>query len=118
MSTLTTQKLDSNGDLSIVNGSIELLRDGDALSQILTNKLKLFKGEFSLEPEEGLDWLTLLSSSVNAEEILAVQIRKLLLADSHVIAVEAIELDFDRSESKMNGYFRVLSTFGTVTGSI
>jgi hypothetical protein len=115
---LTTQELDSNGDIVITDGVISVLHDEDALSQILSNKIKLRKGEFSLELNEGTEWSKILGSSVDSEEIVKTRIRKILMGDPYVSNILALEVIFDKENSNLTGTFRVKSNFGTVTGSI
>ncbi|GEM_PF-1663524 len=118
MATLTTQALDSNGDLIITNGILEELTDADALAQILQNKIKLRKGEFTLEPNEGVEWNTILGSAVDIEDIIKTKIRKILLGDIYVSSILALEVVFDREDSELTCTFRVQSDFGVVTGSV
>jgi hypothetical protein len=116
---LKTIKLDTNGDISIVDGSTEILEDKEALTQLLSNKLKLWYGEFEPQPTAGIDWLGILNLDPNIIETrLKSEIRKILLSDPYVSKIIILNMGFDKVQQELEIYFEVESTFGTISATV
>lgn len=59
-----------DGDLvDDANGSLCILEGSDAVIQSITNSLKLFLGEFFLEPTEGIDWFGIVEKPFAAQKL-------------------------------------------------
>lgn len=63
MSELTTTALDDNTwDLEIIDGSLHLLHDLDALQQLIKQRLQVWQGEYYLDTTLGVNWDGILGS--------------------------------------------------------
>ena len=81
------------GDLVITNHNFVMLDNKNTLRQRISNRLSLYLGEFSLVPEEGIDWLTVLSVKYPKAQIgdaVIAEIKK----DTEVVNVVSLEVIF------------------------
>jgi hypothetical protein len=117
MSTLKTLKLFEN-DIVITDGVTEVLYDEEALAQILANKIKLWKGEWLIDVTQGIDYLGILNSKIFFKDRFFKAIRQILLADTRVTKVIALDVTFDRDTATLTGNFSVNTIYGTVAGTI
>ena len=69
------------------NGSLEYVEGADAVVQSINHSLKLFLGEFFLEPGEGVDWFGIVEKPFGAKKIRDAIIAQLLKEP----AIESIE---------------------------
>lgn len=77
-----------DGDLvDDANGSLVVLEGSDAVIQSVTNSLKLFLGEFFLEPTDGVDWFGIVE-----KPFAALKLRDAIIAQlAKEPAIESIE---------------------------
>jgi hypothetical protein len=115
MSTKKTIKIIGN-DISIVSGQTQILTDYEALGQILSNKIKTWKGSYWNDATIGTDWLRLLEEG--DVDRFKIAILKILKSDSRVLKIQALNLELDRTTRELSGSFTVQTTLGTVTGGI
>lgn len=79
----------TNQDLALSNHSFVTLDDKNTLRQRVAHRLALFLGEFSLEPNLGLDWFGLQTSS---DEEIKKAIAKELLKDNEITSIISIDV--------------------------
>ena len=67
MSLKTLQMID--GELVIQDGSPVWLTGAKAVRQRLENRLSLWKGDWFLDPELGIDWLDILDGAIDLQRL-------------------------------------------------
>ncbi|MCB1176512.1 MAG: hypothetical protein KDK36_02930 [Leptospiraceae bacterium] len=90
-------------DLTISNYNFIELDDENTLKQRIKNRLALFLGEFSLEPNEGMDWFTLKEYAYNTDEI-SKAVRSEILRDTEVVSINSLEVIFIDTPEKVKQY--------------
>jgi len=117
MATLQAVKI-INNDIEIINGETTVLYDAEALAQILTNKLKLWKGEWFADVTAGIDYLGLFNQKTFLERRFTAIIRNILLSDSRVSKIESLTASFNKSTREISASFQIASIYGTITGAV
>lgn len=79
----------TNQDLALSNHSFVTLDNKNTLRQRVVHRLALFLGEFSLEPNLGLDWFGFQTSS---DEEIKKAIAKELLKDNEITSIISIDV--------------------------
>ena len=62
MSTINTIKLDTEWNVSVENGRLVIISNLDALTQYIKQRLLVFKGEYFLDINRGVDYENILGS--------------------------------------------------------
>jgi len=107
-----------NGQLKYENGNFILLNDYEALRQNLKNRLKMFKGEWFLNKDAGIDWLNILGVKDIDLNKLKRLVRREILKEKKVLKVINISLNLDRKKREINIYFECESVFGLIKDSL
>ena len=81
----------SNTDLKISNHNFVVLDDRNTLKQRIQNRLSLFLGEYSLEPNLGIDWLSFMTLRPDVEAIKKA-VRSELLSDTEITGINSLEI--------------------------
>lgn len=116
MATLSTikQNKDNWGELLIENGRFITIYDGEALAQLIKGRLLLFRGEYYLNVNKGLDYNNILGAKTPPTEQEVIEVIEDLGYGLGVISIN-IELRTDR---KLTITFVAESDFGAITGGI
>lgn len=117
MKTFEMQTVDGTQgrDITVVGGRLVPLTNVDALRQRLHNALRLHRGEWFLAPESGVNWWGFRrQKSVNRRQVRN-EIERVLLADPDVVALNSLDMDFNRQTRELRINWSVLSNFGTVS---
>lgn len=111
-----------NGDLktTCISGS-------DCLKQRITNRFKLWRGEWEFDQSIGFPWERVLRknpSKKEAETLIRLELKK----DPEVISIESIEIIFIDTEDKANQYdsklrtalirYTVQTVYGIISGDL
>jgi hypothetical protein len=116
MGILTWQITD--GQIDFANNTITELTDGDALAQRIENALKLWLGEWFLEPLEGIDWIDLLEAKpANLAEIERV-VRATIEADPAITNIIEYDQTFTRATRSLLITFTADGDTGLVRGEV
>lgn len=99
------------------------ITDSDAMEQRLRNRLKLYKGEWYLAPNEGIPWLQLKGKANNIDTMRKAIINE-LKRDPEVISIQSLDVILIDTPEKAEKYnkkirtlivnFSVSSPYGTV----
>ncbi len=110
-------KLDIAGDLALTStGDLATVDGLDAVTQRLRFALQHFKGEWTLDEAFGVPWFQdVLKKNPNPVVIDAV-LKQVILATPGVLALESLDLDWDRARRRLTVRFSALTTSGRVKG--
>lgn len=107
-----------DGDLVLSeNGRFAELTDLDCLKQRLNNRMKMFLGEWFIQPSEGVDWIGKTEKPFN-KQLLKIELIKRLDADSEVDEVVDIEMNPDVKTRSVDIEYTVTVNSVTLTDSI
>lgn len=100
-------------DIQIEGGDLALVSGADALAQRLTEKLRLFRGEWFLDTRIGVPWFRdVLGSKSPRGEVVQGAIRQPILDDDEVIEITRFEIDFDGDTRKVRMDMGIRSVYG------
>lgn len=110
-------KLDTTGDLALTaTGDLAVVEGLDAVTQRLRFALQHFKGEWILDEAYGVPWFQdVLKKNPNPVVVDAV-LKQVILATPGVLALESLDLDWDRARRRLTVRFSALTTHGRVKG--
>jgi hypothetical protein len=98
-------------DLDLTNGSASLVEGRDHDRQDIDNAIQFFRGEWFLDPADGLPYFErILVKNVNEGDVLAI-VRDYLLRRDSVQVVQDLDLEIDSSPG------RTITIFGDVIDS-
>lgn len=109
-------------DLVLSNHNFAVLNDRDTLKQRIENRLSLYLGEFSLEPNIGMDWFSLRSRYPDGR--ISDAVRAELLKDSEIKEIISLSVILIDTEEKARLYNKPIRTaligydVNTVYGSV
>jgi hypothetical protein len=107
-------RLDADGDLDLTGGRLTL---EDDVAQRVQRRLRLIRGEWFLDLDAGVPWLTdILGRGVNIGLIRSV-LRDAILGTEGVSALRDFVLDFDRDDRRLRVSFRALGPDGAATAA-
>ena len=107
-----------NNDFVLTNGRLETIIDKDALIQNIKNRLKLWKGEFEIEENSGVDYLNLLNQDNLLDERFRIAIRNAILAEEHIIKIDKLVSTLNRATREYNIEFICETELGLIQGVI
>ena len=110
-------KLDANGDWDITNNQLQLVTGQDEIAQKISNRLKLFLGEWFLDVRLGVPWFSkILKKNPNPSEIEAILIQQ-IIETTGVVTLNSIELSLDNATRKLRVEFEAQTTDGILNFS-
>ena len=115
---MTPSTRQSGRDIAVVNGLVESLSGPQGMRQRLENALRLYRNEWILMPEEGIDWFTILRRRQNHLSILRRAIERVLLADPEVLSVTRVRVSARDDARQLVLEYRVESVYGTDDGRL
>jgi len=107
--------LTENCEVVFRNRNIATVSYKEALRQRLYNRLKLNRGEWFLSPSDGIAWIPLLSEKSNSVMIQS-EIRRAILADTEVDAIESLTIEENTAARSLHIKFSVISKIGKIEG--
>ena len=110
-------RLNTDGDLALgPTGDLEGVAGLDAVVQRLRFALQHFKGEWILDEEFGVPWFQdVLKKNPNPVVVDAV-IKAVILGVPGVLAIESLDLAWDRATRQLTVRFSALTTSGRIRG--
>ena len=107
-----------NGDLVFSDGDFTELTGLDALTQIIQNRLKLWRNEWFAAPDSGIDYFSLFQEKQLLQQKARKAIRDAILADTRIIKINELDITFDNVTRTMACTFSADSSEGLINGSI
>jgi len=81
------------------DGRAVILTGRAAIAQRLRNALLMYREEFTLEPQLGVDWFLLREKGIGLARIQAA-VRAVILADESVIRISEFDIEFSNREDR------------------
>lgn len=116
--TIRDIKLDTNGDWSITEGDLDLVRGGDAIVQAIKIRLQFFKTEWFLNTEAGTPWFQSILVKNPDANVLQTIFRERILGTPGVDELTSLNLSFDSAARSLAVSFRVSTNLGELDGSV
>ena len=107
----------TNGELVFKNNSLVWLEGKDAVIQRIANRLRLWKSEWFLSLDDGIDWLDIFNSQVLPGRIKAT-VKRELLKDKYVDEIVQLDVTFIRERRTLKINFKALGSLGESQGSV
>jgi hypothetical protein len=105
-------KLDTDGDLAIEDGDVAWLDGADAVAQHIRCRLRMFKGEWFLNEDEGVPWFDeIFEKGVEDGRVVAI-LRKVILGTPGVTSLTSLSLTHDRAERELSVVFEAVTDLG------
>lgn len=104
--------LDSDGDIDITEGKLSLTTGLEATAQRISQRLKLYFGEWFLDKTRGVPWIQQVFVKNPNPTIVDAIIKREIIAEPQVIELQQFELDLDTSTRLLTVTFRALTTDG------
>jgi len=102
--------LNNNGDWTFGAGLANYKIDSEAVRQNLQTRLKSFVGDWFLDIEAGIDWLTLLGERETEDQILS-DVQRVTLATTGIARIESLEISTDRQLREATIFMSVTDVF-------
>ena len=107
-----------NNDLVFADRTLKDLTGVDALAEVIEARLKLWKGEWFLSPDSGVDYMTLFESKQLLQEKARKALKDAITADLRVLRLKELNVTYDNTTRTMTGYFNAETTEGLLEGTI
>lgn len=104
-------KLNNDGDVSIVNNEIEMIKGTDEVLQQIRQIFRSNQGEWYFNPEYGLNYENLLAKEPNLD-LIRDEIKNGLSQCSRVMSIDYVTVNYDRSARKLYVDFQATDTEG------
>ncbi len=101
-------------DIVLENNRIKLIEGEDALRQRILNKVSMFKGEWFLLPDEGIDWLGILGRKFVNDREMQIELESVLSSDAEVNTINYIDIAFDNEAREVIISFSLNTIYGEV----
>lgn len=88
-------KLDSSGDLEVIDGEFSLTSGSEAVAQELRQRLLFFLGEWFLDTRLGVDWFGIALVKAPDWKRMEQMIRQVVRGTEGIKTVRKIDFDFD-----------------------
>lgn len=103
------RKLDENGDMTFGNNRFDFLKDLEAVKQAIVTRLKLLKGEWWENTEEGLPLFQDILASRNIEKTKRIIMTRIQNTDG-VLSVNSLVVTFE------NRILNIIASVSTIYG--
>jgi len=109
-----------NNDLVLTAGNLEMVTGSTALQIIITNRLKLWLGEWYLAPDSGIDWLGLMgqSNAIDPVKRITAALRDAILADTRVDKINSMVVEYARATRKVSATISIKANNEKITVTI
>lgn len=95
-------KLDSDGDLEVVDGEVSLVSDQDAIVQNLNIRLRTFLGEWFLDTNVGMPYFEEFLVKKPNRLIIETRIREAVLETPGVVSLTSLEYDLNTTTRNLS----------------
>jgi len=110
-------QITSSGDIALdKNSNVTVIRGKEALTQIVQNALSLWKGNWYKDITRGVDWVNVLKSNYNRNEVISI-ITAAIKRVSYITDVVDVSLKVTDGDRTALIAYTVMSTEGIVNGS-
>ena len=103
--------IDENGDLFMDQGQLQEVSGVEEIRQRFRQLLRTNKGEWFLNPEEGLDYLAFWTKTPD-EEAIRMTIEEVAAQVEEIERLEGVRIDFDERERTLTISFVAILTTG------
>lgn len=104
-------KLDNDGDVCIVDNEIEMIEEMDEVLQQIRQIFRSNQGEWYFNPEYGLNYNNILTKQPNLD-LIRDEVKNGLSQCSHIMSIDYVTVDFDRTARKLYVNFQATDTEG------
>lgn len=104
--------LDINGDIDITENKLSLTTGLKAIEQRLSQRLRLFLGEWFLDQTRGVPWIQQVFKKNPNPVVVDAVIKREILAEPQVTELQTFSLDLDTATRILTVTFRALTEEG------
>lgn len=109
-------QVDNSGELVFANGDLVLLDGTDAIAQNLRIALRMFKGEWFLNVDEGVPYIQNIFIKAPRISVITVLLRKAILSVAGVEEIKTFDVQVDAAARSLSVTFDArLADGGTLT---
>lgn len=105
---------DTTKDLLIENGDLQLTEGLDRVKQHLSQRLKLFFGEWFLETERGIPYFQDIFKKNPDGDIVDATFKKAVIETPGVVNLQEFSIDYDNATRSITVKLRALTTDGVI----
>ncbi|EBL3323368.1 hypothetical protein D4T62_10505 [Salmonella enterica subsp. enterica] len=109
---MRTRRIDGNNDWTFGAGRQNYATKSDAVAQKVKTRLQSFLGDWFLDQDVGIDWLTEMSSRTQTAKILS-DARSCILQTVGVSTLDAFSYDRDAKTRRLTITARYTDIYGT-----
>lgn len=102
------------GDLDITDNKLSLTSGLKAIEQRITQRLRLFLGEWFLNRDRGVPWIQQVFRKNPNPIVVDAVIKREIIAEPQVIELQTFELDLDESTRLLTVTFRAKTQLGEI----
>ena len=111
---MTDIKIDGNRDLVIVNGDLVLVDGTEAIAQQLEIRLKMFRGEWFRNPNEGIPYFqSILKKQPTTQSVVGI-FREAILGTPGIDRIENITTEYNKSTRQLSLSFKARALSGEI----
>jgi len=107
-------QVDSDGKLVIEDGELVWLYDNDAVTQLIAQRLKTFKGECDFNTELGVDYYGVIFKKGASDFVIYTELRNIIEETPGVVRLIQMQLARDNSLRELTVTCSVESDYGTI----
>jgi hypothetical protein len=111
MTTVTTLKLDANGDVDVSGGTLHFLTGAAAVAQSVQSRLRYVKGECYRDEAIGTDWWSVIGEKPNPAAVRDM-VRRTILGTPGVGSLVSLDLTLDAATRQLTGTFKAKTDDG------
>lgn len=100
---------DSTGDLVLVNGDLVLVERGEAVKQSVRQNLRMFRGEWFLDLDEGTPWFQDILIKSPRIELVEGIIKARIIQTPGVIELTSFVAEYDNTNRRMSAKFDLIA---------
>jgi hypothetical protein len=107
-----------NNDLILSDRTLTMVEDVDALAEVISARLKLWKGEWFAAPDSGIDYFNLFQNKQLLQQKARKVYKDAITADARILRLNDLELTYDNATRTMTGEFNAETTEGLLEATI
>lgn len=105
-------KLDDTGDIAIESGDVVWIEGAEAIAQHIRCRLRMFKGEWFLNEDEGVPWFDEIFEKGVEDGRIAAILRQVILGTPGVTSLTSLAISHDRATREMTVTFEATTDLG------
>lgn len=106
--------LDANGEIDLTNNKMTLTTGLKAIEQRISQRLRLFLGEWFLDKTRGVPWIQQVFKKNPNPVVVDAVIKREILAEPTVRELQIFELDLDTATRILTVTFKAITTEGVL----